>query len=55
MKSNPVPVEDFVQKLKGYDSVYRIRVGGFRLVYSVEWSEKTISIHYVASRKKAYK
>ena len=56
LKNDPVPVDGFdVRKLDGYDSVYRIRVGDFRLVYSVEWGEKTISIHYVGSRKKAYK
>lgn len=56
MKSDPVPVKGFdVRKLAGYGSVYRIRVGDIRLVYSVEWSEKTISIHYIGSRKKAYR
>lgn len=56
MKSDPVPVKGFdVRKLEGYGSVYRIRVGDVRLVYSVEWSEKTISIHYIGSRKKAYR
>ncbi|MCK4703449.1 type II toxin-antitoxin system RelE/ParE family toxin [Candidatus Bathyarchaeota archaeon] len=56
MKSDPVPVKGFdVRKLAGYGSVYRIRVGDIRLVYSVEWSEKTISIQYIGSRKKAYR
>lgn len=56
MKSDPVPVNGFdVRKLAGYGSVYRIRVGDIRLVYSVEWSEKTISIQYIGSRKKAYR
>jgi mRNA interferase RelE/StbE len=56
MKSDPVPVKGFdVRKLAEYGSVYRIRVGDIRLVYSVEWSEKTISIQYIGSRKKAYR
>ena len=56
LKSDPVPVKGFdVRKLEGYDSVYRIRVGDIRLVYSVGWSEKTVSIHYIGSRKKAYR
>ena len=42
-------------KLRGYDSVYRIRVGGVRVVYSVEWGEKTVSIHFIGSRKQAYR
>jgi len=56
LKSDPVPVKGFdVRKLEGYGSVYRIRVGDVRLVYSVEWSEKTVSLHYVGSRRKAYR
>ncbi len=56
LKSDPVPVKGFdVVKLRGYDSVYRIRIGGVRVVYSVEWGEKTISIHFIGSRKQAYR
>ena len=56
LKSDPVPVKGFdVVKLRGYDSVYRIRIGGVRVVYSVEWGEKTISIHFIGSRKQDYR
>ena len=56
LKGDPVPVRGFdVVKLRGYDSVYRIRVGGVRVVYSVEWGEKTVSIHFIGSRKQAYR
>ncbi|MCW4014152.1 MAG: type II toxin-antitoxin system RelE/ParE family toxin [Candidatus Bathyarchaeota archaeon] len=56
LKVDPVPVTGFdVKKLQGYDSVYRIRVGNIRVVYSVDWVEKIISIHYIGSRKKAYR
>jgi len=56
LKIDPVPVTGFdVKKLQGYDSVYRIRVGNLRIVYSVDWIGKIISIHYIGSRKKAYR
>ena len=56
LKADPVPVKSFdVVKLRGYDSVYRIRVGGVRVVYSVDWGEKVISIHFIGSREKAYR
>jgi len=43
-----------VCKLKGYDNTYRIRVGKLRMVYEVLWAERTIMIHYIGSRKRAY-
>ena len=56
LKRDPVPVRGFdVVKLRGYDSVYRIRIGDVRVVYSVEWGEKIISIHFIGSRKQAYR
>jgi mRNA interferase RelE/StbE len=44
-----------VRKLEGYEGVYRIRAGDIRLVYSVDWDEKVITIHFIGLRKKAYK
>lgn len=56
LKIDPVPVKVFdVRKLEGYKRVYKIIVGGYRLVYSVDWDEKVITVHFVGSRKKAYK
>lgn len=56
LKVDPVPVKSYdIKKIQGYDSVYRIRVGKSRILYSVDWAEKIISIHYVGSRKKAYR
>jgi len=43
-----------VCKLKGYDNTYRIRVGKLRMVYEVLWVERTILIHCIGSRKRAY-
>ena len=55
LKQNPIPFRKAdVSKLKGYDNVYRIRVGDLRIVYEVLWAQRTILIHYIGPREKAY-
>ena len=55
LKENPVPVRIYdVAKLKGYDSIYRIRIGSLRLVYEISWSDKKITIHKVEERESVY-
>jgi len=56
LKNDPIPFRRIdICKLKGYDNTYRIRVGNLGIVYEVSWLEKTIVIHYIGSREKAYK
>jgi len=56
MKTDPVPARRFdVVKLKGYDNIYRIRVGRLRIVYSVDWGGRGIDIQFVGYRGKAYR
>jgi len=56
LKLEPIPFRKAdVSKLKGYDSVYRIRVGDLRIVYEVLWARRTIIIHYIGPREKAYR
>lgn len=56
LKNDPIPYKKTdIIKLEGYDNRYRIRTtGNQRIVYEVLWKEKTILIHYVGARKKAY-
>jgi mRNA-degrading endonuclease RelE of RelBE toxin-antitoxin system len=55
LKDNPVPLRIYdVAKLKGYDSIYRIRIGSLRLVYEVCWSDKKITIHKIDERERVY-
>jgi mRNA-degrading endonuclease RelE of RelBE toxin-antitoxin system len=55
LKNDPIPFKKAdVCKLRGSDNTYRIRVGATRIVYEVLWDEKTILIHYVGRREKAY-
>ena len=56
LKKNPVPFRELdVVKLKGYENMYRIRVGDYRIVYKVAWDEKRILIHFIGHRKAAYR
>jgi len=55
LKNDPLPFKKTdICKLKGYDNSYRIRIGNIRIVYDVLWKQKTILIHYVGTREKAY-
>jgi len=55
LKTDPLPFKKTdICKLKGYPNTYRIRVGSIRIVYDVLWKQKTILIHYVGTREKAY-
>jgi len=56
LKLDPVPFRKAdVSKLKGYDNIYRTRVGDLRIVYEVLWTQRTIIILYIGPREKAYK
>ncbi|MBO3842689.1 MAG: type II toxin-antitoxin system RelE/ParE family toxin [Candidatus Brockarchaeota archaeon] len=51
----PVPFRSFdVNKLKGYRNTYRIRIGRWRIVYEYDSKTKTIIVHDVLSRERAY-
>ena len=49
---NKLPFGD-VKKLQGYDNYYRLRVGDFRVIYSLD--DETITISAVLPRGEAYK
>jgi len=56
LKQNPIPFRKAdVSKLKGYNNIYRIRIGDLRIVYEVSWTPRTILIHYIGPREKAYR
>ena len=50
---NPFP--EGTKKLKGSESLYRIRQGDFRIIYSVNKIIKVITIQAIIHRKDAYK
>jgi mRNA interferase RelE/StbE len=47
------PPKGDIKELKGYSGVYRLRVGGYRILYTVE--NGCISIFKIAPRGQAYK
>lgn len=56
LRTNPIPFRDYnIKKLKGFDNTYRIRLGDIHVVYTVNWSSKTITVHFIGSREHAYK
>jgi mRNA interferase RelE/StbE len=44
-----------VEKIKGLDKTFRIRIGKYRIIFSVDKAERTIYITHAETRKKAYK
>ena len=42
-------------KLMGHESLYRIRVGDWRIVYQVDSTARTITVLRVASRAEVYR
>ena len=55
LKGDPLPLRKLdISKLKGYENIYRIRIGALRIVYEVLWTERTIVIQYIGAREKAY-
>jgi len=56
LKRNPIPFREYdITKLKGYKNTYRVRIGKLRVIYQINWTEKTILILVIAEREKAYK
>ena len=56
LRYEPIPYMDFdVAKLAGRTDDYRVRVGAIRVVYSVDWVNKVITVNRIESRGRAYK
>ncbi len=43
------------KKLRGFDSLYRIRIGKFRIIYKIDEKEKVIYIVLIDKRSRVYK
>ena len=50
--NDPRPVN--CKKLKGVDDTYRIRIGDYRVLYTVDDTIITVEIVKIANRKEAY-
>jgi mRNA interferase RelE/StbE len=49
------PLQSASKKLVGSDSIYRLRVGDYRIIYSLKSSVLTIEIIKVGHRKEVYR
>jgi len=56
LENEPVPVEKYdIKKMRGILNTYRIRIGGWRIVYRVEFVEKKIIILKIEKRENVYR
>ena len=42
-------------KLSGTEATYRLRIGDYRVIYSVDPESKTVVVYYVRHRREAYR
>jgi len=43
------------RKLRGAERIYRIRVGGYRIIYEVDIKTKVVTIYHIRHRSQAYR
>ncbi|MCJ7708341.1 MAG: type II toxin-antitoxin system RelE/ParE family toxin [Anaerolineales bacterium] len=53
LASEPIPRQS--AKLTGAERLYRVRVGDYRIIYTVDHEARSVTIHYVRHRKDAYR
>jgi mRNA interferase RelE/StbE len=53
LKDEPLPRQSI--KLAGAEHLYRIRVGDYRVIYSIDQDLKQVTIHYVRHRREVYR
>ena len=56
LESTPIPVDNYdIKKMKGLKNTYRIRIGDYRVVYQVDFSDKVVSVIKIEKREVVYK
>ena len=53
LADNPVPPDS--RKLSGTEQHYRVRVGDYRIIYTVDHAGKLVVIQHVRHRREAYR
>ena len=55
LENYPITLREMdVEKIKGLDKTFRIRIGKYRIIFQVDKTEKVIYITHIEHRKKAY-
>lgn len=52
LADNPRPAG--CKKLKGYQDQWRVRIGDYRVVYTIDNTTKTVTVTHVAHRREVY-
>ena len=52
LENNPFPRGTI--KLVGEEDVYRLRAGGYRILYRILWDKRAIIVFRIAPRERAY-
>ncbi len=56
LKISPIPTEHFdIKKLKGFENVFRVRIGEYRLIYALLKEDKIIKVIKLEPRGRVYK
>lgn len=50
-----IPLKGDIKKLKGFDGRFRLRVGDWRILYSLDKKERKVVISEILLRKEAYR
>ena len=53
LRDEPFPRQSI--KLAGAEHLYRIRIGDYRVIYSVDDTLKQVLVHYVRHRREVYR
>jgi mRNA interferase RelE/StbE len=53
LSQEPIPRQS--TKLAGAERLYRLRVGDYRVIYTVDHDERRVTVHYVRHRREAYR
>jgi mRNA interferase RelE/StbE len=55
LQDYPITLKEMdIEKIKGLEKTFRIRIGKYRIIFHVDKTEKTIYITHAEARKKAY-
>jgi len=57
LKTSPLPIKEYdIKKVVGEEDTYRLRISRYRIVYDVDWNNKTITVIKIDKRdEKTYR
>ena len=53
LRDEPWPLQSL--KLEGVEDLFRLRVGSYRIIYSVDAGARELIVHHVRHRREAYR